>query len=384
MTVSGTQELRVGLTNVSGLGATVLAQSLLPALEATPGLKITELYLPSIGALSGYHRQTPGRSTVYRRYLPKSVSRILECTVLGSFYDGPTPLLVLGDLPINTTARQIVVVQSPHIVEDIHTSGTVDSIRYRIARSIFRANQHRVAAFVVQTEAMRRELQAAYAIEPDRIHVIAQPPPDWLLRTAQRRHQPRSDAGEPLLLFYPAAVYPHKNHGLLAAAVRRPGWSRLVGRMVLTIDPQDAPDADPSLACVGRLAPSAVVAAYDAADALLFLSKAESFGFPLVEAMWVGLPIVCPDLAYAHALCGDAAIYFDPEDDASLEVALTTLRERLDRGWWPDWSDRLALLPADWSAVAEALRDVVASIGRTRGTALDVPTPGRVEPARPN
>ena len=29
---------------------------------------------------------------------------------------------------------------------------------------------------------------------------------------------------------------------------------------------------------------------------LCYLSKEESFGFPLIEAMYLGLPIVCPDL----------------------------------------------------------------------------------------
>ena len=35
-------------------------------------------------------------------------------------------------------------------------------------------------------------------------------------------------------------------------------------------------------------------------DALLFLSTDESYGFPLIEAMFVGLPIICPDLPYAR------------------------------------------------------------------------------------
>lgn len=361
--------IRPALTNVSGLGATILAQSLLPALETADGLVLDNIYLPDIGELSKYRRVTPGRSTVYKRLIPKSASRILECTLLGSYYDGPSTLFVLGDLPIRTAARQIVFIQSPHVVKDSQPDRLLDRVRYRIARSIFRANQHLVSAFVVQTEAMRAELQATYAIEPGRIHVIAQPPPEWLLRLGRRRDQSKRAAGLPLRLFYPAAAYPHKNHGLLAAAARLPGWSALVDTAVLTIAPQDLPGGADSLACVGRLAPPEIAAEYDTTDALLFLSKAESFGFPLVEAMWTGLPIVCADLPYAHALCGETAIYFDPDDAASLHAALETLRRRLDRGWWPDWSDRLALIPTDWPAVASALRDLVAMVERTGGGA---------------
>jgi glycosyltransferase involved in cell wall biosynthesis len=360
------QMLRVSLTNVSGLGAAMLAHSLLPALEATPDLCIGDLYLPDIGALATYRRITLGRTLIYRRYLPKALSRILECTIFARHFDGPTPLLVLGDLPLNTTAPQIVFVQSPHVVRSNTGGRSLDMLRYQVARMIFRANLHRVRYFIVQSEAMRDDLQVAYAIDSSRICIIGQPPPHWLLVHGKHRREPRSAIGSPLRLIYPAAGYPHKNHALLASATHDSEWPVLVQQLVLTIDPQSAPSDDASLLCTGRLASEAMVAAYDAADALLFLSKAESYGFPLVEAMWIGLPIVCPDLPYARTLCGDAAIYFDPDKSQSLVLALRTLRERLDHGWWPDWTERLEFIPADWAAVGAALRDLVFALGQIR------------------
>ena len=45
---------------------------------------------------------------------------------------------------------------------------------------------------------------------------------------------------------------------------------------------------------------------------LLFPSMEESFGLELAEAMAAGCPIAASDLAYAHDVAGEAAVYFDP------------------------------------------------------------------------
>ena len=71
--------------------------------------------------------------------------------------------------------------------------------------------------------------------------------------------------------------------------------------------------------------------------------------------MWIGLPIICPDLPYARALCGEHAIYFDPNDAASLKSAVVALIKRRDSGWWPDWSTNLEKIPRDWDEVADAM-----------------------------
>jgi glycosyltransferase involved in cell wall biosynthesis len=114
----------------------------------------------------------------------------------------------------------------------------------------------------------------------------------------------------------------------------------------------------PWIRCVDKLEPDAVLDACQTADALLFLSLSESFGFPLVEAMWIGLPIIYPDLPYARTLCGERAIYFDPKTVVSLHATVGELNKRRNSGWWPDWERQLAFIPKDWNTVAEAMFDV--------------------------
>jgi glycosyltransferase involved in cell wall biosynthesis len=55
----------------------------------------------------------------------------------------------------------------------------------------------------------------------------------------------------------------------------------------------------------------------------------EGFGFPLLEAMAFGIPIVCSNAASLPEVGGEAVPYFDPLDTAAIADAMrTALRER--------------------------------------------------------
>lgn len=371
---SAPKPVRLHLTNVVGLGAVALLRSLLPALAACPGYSLPEVYLPATGELAAlpvFDEETV--LSRYRRHLPNSVSRLLECTLFGGKFAGATPLLVFGDIPLRCRAAQTVLVQTPLLVRGAATGRRLGAGKYWVARWLFRRNLRYVTNLIVQTEAMRLELLAAYPEIGNRIHIIPQPPPGWLLKARLRRtgFQGEPDAG--LRLFYPAATYPHKNHRLLGTIIHPELWP--IAELILTIPEALNPGrALPWLRCVGTLPPEGVLANYRVVDGLLFLSLSESYGFPLIEAMWIGLPIICPDLPYARTLCGEQAIYFESRDIESLRAAVSELARRRRIGWWPDWSSRLALIPRDWAEVAEQML-CLASVGMpspaASGTAED-------------
>jgi glycosyltransferase involved in cell wall biosynthesis len=172
-----------------------------------------------------------------------------------------------------------------------------------------------------------------------------------------------------LRLIYPAAPYPHKNHDLLYRGAARSGWEDLA-EVILTVDQEDHPAAASAcLQWVGQLTPPDLIDYYATVDALLFPSLEESYGLPLVEAMYVGIPVLCADLPYARALCGNNAIYFSPQDASGIRRALVELRSRLANGWWPDWQPQLQALPKDWHEVAaRIIRITHHATSRTRST----------------
>lgn len=364
MTIQTTRRtnLRLHLTNVAGAGATQLLLSLLPALERNSDVQITEIHLPDRGNLAIYKKSPKsGLAKRYRRRLSNPLSRVFECLVFARSFDGDTPLLVLGDLPLRCQAPQTVFVQTPHLLKPARFHWSLGGLKYSISRLVFRINARYANAFIVQTTFMQAALAASYPSIANKIHVIAQPVPIWLLETVSRRSSLRDTAGAALRLIYPAAGYPHKNHMLLARIKADLGlWP--VDSLKLTLPPENHPAPNvPWIQCVGFLTAPEMIKAYGEVDGLLFLSTDESYGFPLVEAMFMGLPIMCPDLPYAHALCSDGAIYFDPLSIDSLRNAIETLHTRLSAGWWPDWTTQLSTIPKDWDVVADAMITVACS-----------------------
>jgi glycosyltransferase involved in cell wall biosynthesis len=205
---------------------------------------------------------------------------------------------------------------------------------------------------------MREQLVETYPSLFDRVHVIPQPVPFWLLESELQRKGRMNLHAPKLNLIYPAANYQHKNHSLLTSLDPNLPWP--ISELSITLDSEANPAKHLSwVNCCGFLNSAQMIEHYSKVDALLFLSKKESYGFPLVEAMFIGLPIVCPDLPYARALCGDRAFYFDPDNPSSLFLALVKLHSSLDQGWWPDWGDQLKNIPSDWSVVARQIYDVV-------------------------
>ena len=89
------------------------------------------------------------------------------------------------------------------------------------------------------------------------------------------------------------------------------------------------------VAHLGKLAPHELVTCYQASDVLLFPSIYEGFGWPPLEAMACGTPVVASTAGSIPEIAGDAAILEDPTDVARLAGAVAgvlkndELRKRL-------------------------------------------------------
>jgi glycosyltransferase involved in cell wall biosynthesis len=341
-------------TNIQGMGATQLVASLLPALERVGNGRIGTVWLPEQGPLSTY-RGTAAAYRTYRRWLPNAVSRLLECTLLAGKF-GRGPALVLGDLPVAGMRDQVVLAHSPFLARR-RTNWARGWLKAYISRWIFKSNLRHVRSVVVQTEPMRQAIADTYFSTELSLVIIPQPPPQWLLNSELKRSGPaESVIGRGLKLFFPSAGYPHKNHAILERLEAEGVEPELIGRIDVTIEQgRQATRSSPLLRWLGPLGPSEMVSTYAQADALIFPSLQESYGLPLVEAMYLGLPILCADLPYARALCDDGAIYFDPHSIRSIRQATQLLRDKLLAGWWPDWTRQLARIPDDWDEVARRM-----------------------------
>ena len=346
--------LTIHATNVTGLGACQVVVSFLEGLESLQhSFSAINCYVPETGPVGDYVPKTEKLSIIkFRRKGPKALSRVAECMFPSFFFDIGEKLIVLGDVPLRASRKQLVLIHQPHLQAPSQNRWVSKAISFRLMRGLTKLNASFVDRVVVQTTAMASGLDGSYPdwSRRDCINVIGQPPPNWFTLAPDSSTLAIAQRG--LRLFYPAAGYPHKNHrifnGLLPLDL-----GGLIDRLVLTIDPKQFAHHPAWLSCVGALSHADCLTQYRNADAVVFPSFLESYGLPLVEAMVSGKPIIAADLPYARVLCGDQAIYFDPESAESLLDGCRELRRRLRSGWSPDWTGMLEPMPKSWQQVAE-------------------------------
>lgn len=81
----------------------------------------------------------------------------------------------------------------------------------------------------------------------------------------------------------------------------------------------------------GNVEVSQVEALYDSLDLFVFPSLCESFGFPMVEAMSRGLPMVVADVPVNREICGSVALAYHPgmEDEMAHQLLMLMSDEQL-------------------------------------------------------
>ena len=185
--------------------------------------------------------------------------------------------------------------------------------------------------------------------------------------------------GGQLKLLYVSVFYPHKDPVTLAEATRLLNDQGLKTKTRITMEAQDFepwPSSSHELETlqsepiadyvdIGRIEHHKLTDALNTYDAFVFPSLAETFGFPMVEAMRAGIPLIVSDIPIHREICGDAALYFElsnPEDlverlkeldqDPDLRGALLSrAKERTANEF--SWEKHITSLLSSFSTVIE-------------------------------
>jgi glycosyltransferase involved in cell wall biosynthesis len=184
----------------------------------------------------------------------------------------------------------------------------------RAFRSVYYHRSARAAErVVVPSEFVRASAVDHLGLDAERIRVI----PHGI---DHERFTPGDTEREPFLL-YPARAWPHKNHVRLFDAFALLRRERPELRLVLTGGGHTgtAPDG---VEVRGQVPLDELVSLYRRAAALVFPSRYEGFGQPVLEAMACGCPVACSDVPALAEVAGDAARTFAHDDAKTMADAV--------------------------------------------------------------
>jgi glycosyltransferase involved in cell wall biosynthesis len=190
------------------------------------------------------------------------------------------------------------------------------------------------SAVITPSETTKDRLEEHYGVSPEKIRVIAHG-----VSVPKAPRPPRPAPREPFILCV-GRPNPIKNIGTLLAAHRllRPHLPLKV--VFAGGPPPPGVRPGPDVVFLGDVSDAQKLDLLDRAAVLVCPSLYEGFGFPPLEAMARGCPVVISQTGSLPEVGGDAARYVDPRDAAGMAAAIhevvtdARLRERMiDRGY---------------------------------------------------
>jgi glycosyltransferase involved in cell wall biosynthesis len=194
----------------------------------------------------------------------------------------------------------------------------------------------RAAGVIVGTQAGRQEVAQYLQIPNDRIHILAHPTPAHTLEAAKNKWTVDESLGiPPGYLLYPAQFWAHKNHVNLLLALKQLRDQGLVIPLVLVGSDYGNQEhvkktimelglAD-QVKILGFVEPSILIALYQNALALTYLSFFGPENLPPLEAFALGCPVIAAQVDGAEEQLGEAALLVDPANPAEIGMAIHKL-----------------------------------------------------------
>lgn len=260
-----------------------------------------------------------------------------------------------------------------------HLGGAVARLAWDMKSRWVRQSARAATILTVQTAALADEIARSTGRPRSAIRVVAHGPGAVTPAAAAGTR-----CGQATRIGYVSKWGVQKNFTVvLEAAARLRGEGRDV-RIVLTLDETQADNRrlldraarmglGDAIENHGEVDPGNVADLYATLDLFVFASLVESFGFPMVEAMAMGLPLLCADTPCNREVAGDGGSFFAAHDGHDLARQIAA--------WMDDAAEmkRAAAAAAErgrafcWDRAARetlALLDEAAATGsRSRGAA---------------
>ncbi len=224
----------------------------------------------------------------------------------------------------------VPMVSTLHDLQHIHFPKFFSREEHDYRALFYRQSAVFAERVIVSFQHIKDDVVRHYGIAPDKIDVcqwgVDRPevPDEESVRAAQKRYGVKTP-----YLFYSANTWRHKNHlGLIRALKSLRETNKDIS---LVCTGQKVPDHFPALAdevdklmlndavtFTGYVPEADVRALLKGASLAVIPTLYEAGSFPLVEAMALGVPVICSNVTSLPATIGDERFVFDPSDIKSI------------------------------------------------------------------
>lgn len=201
------------------------------------------------------------------------------------------------------------------------------SASFRLAYKIIHAGLSLVGARILTvSEFSRRDLAQHLPLKAEHIAVLPESAEHVLRHLPDHTVLERTGLGQRPYVLAVSSMAAHKNFRLVLEALTQldspPFDVAIAGGGNAKVFGQGGHVGSDRIKWLGYVSDAELRALYEGAVCFVFPSIYEGFGIPPLEAMQCGCPVLAARAASIPEVCGDAAVYFDPQDASALAQLL--------------------------------------------------------------
>jgi glycosyltransferase involved in cell wall biosynthesis len=173
----------------------------------------------------------------------------------------------------------------------------------------------------------KKDILSLFKLKEDKIKTVYLPLADMFYDI------PKIDREKENYIFYLSNHLPHKNlNTLLKAYGNLPQEIKKKYKLVISGVPENfIKEKNPYIECLGQVEDRELIKLYMKASLFVFPSLYEGFGYPPLEALACGCPVLSSNAACMPEILGSAAVYFNPYDSDELSMKIIELLNDKDR-----------------------------------------------------
>ena len=287
------------------------------------------------------------------------------------------------DLVHIPSARRIPMVKRTKVVATVHdlaaysVDAKYDRARMYFNRSIVPAMIRNADHVIAVSQFTKNDIVRYAGVPEDRISVVYSGINHDLFRPlpkdeARDRLQMQHGLEKPFFVYVSRLEHPAKNHVRLIEAFERfklenDSAHQLVfagadwhGAETIRARAAESPVKD-DIRFLGFVPAKSLPLLYSGCDLMVFPSLFEGFGFPIIEALACGAPVICAKGSSMGELAGNLIPTFDPLDPnalfESMEGALSTGLDAEQRARGMEYA-----LTFDWRSTARSVMEIYRSV----------------------